>query len=185
MSDRFEIPRIVTAFMDLLKSDPSPTDLDIAVLDVDHQVDSSDPFVKVDQHVGIDASNFPTLLRQFRSHYMNLRKDRSAIHKDTFQLHNDLMDATSCLLCLCPDNSTAWGDRSRCVLFYLDTLNNQPFEQTHCRKDTVDRTDSFSLLQEELKFLNFLLTRHSNKYVRIQIPCRRSVPLQFLLKFWK
>lgn len=183
MSDRFEIPPIVTAFIGLLKSDPSPTDLDIAILDVDNQLDSSDPFVKVDQHVGIDASNLPTLVRQFRSHYMNLRKDRLAIHKDTFQFHNDLMDATSCLLCLCPDNSTAWGDRSRCLLFYLDTLDNKPAVQGPCRQYAVSRRDSFSLLQEELKFLNFLFTRHSNKYVRIHAPCR--LRYLFYTPFWK
>ena len=169
MTKRLEIPPIVTAFIGLLKSDPSPKDLDIAVLDVDYMLARSDPFVKVDQHVGIDASNLPTLVRQFCSHHKNLRKNRLAINTtDTYQWNHALMDATSCLLCLCPDNSTAWGDRSRCILFYLDTFDNKPAAD-QCRMDTVSKMDSISLLQEELIFLNFLFTRHSNKYVHVHM----------------
>jgi hypothetical protein len=160
-----DIPSKVTAFVNLLKSYPIPTDLDITVLDGNNYGSNNDAFVKVDQHFGIDAAQLPTLACQFRSYYTNLRKNplrltEGGFNKDTCQFNKDMMDATKSLLCVCPDNSTAWGDRSRSILFRIAAYDNKSVAAS-CLED--DMTDAVSLLQEELQFLNFLFTRHSSK----------------------
>ncbi len=50
-----------------------------------------------------------------------------------------------------------------------DEINDNKPAADQCRMDTVSKMDSISLLQEELIFLNFLFTRHSNKYVHVHM----------------
>lgn len=170
MSDIYrDIPSKVTAFVNLLKSYPIPTDLDITVLDGNNYGSNDNAFVKVDQHFGIDATQLPALACQFRSHYTNLRKNPlrltdGCFNKDTVQFNKDMMDATKSLLCVCPDNATAWGDRSRSILFHIAAYDNKSLASCLEHDGMMVAT---SLLQEELQFLNFLFTRHSSKYVRM------------------
>ena len=109
--------------------EPFPTELDICILD-------GETMIRVDQNVGIDAHHLPPLARDFRANYAHVR--RSICHETS------LVEATTCLLLVCPDHSTAWADRRRAL------FSKAPPQQTPLRA-----------YQAELTFLNFLFTKHS------------------------
>ena len=174
---RYEIPPSVTALVKLMKQEPLPTELDIAVLlhmndnDNDNDNDNAEQqenemtrtrlhnaFVKVDTHLGINAADLPLLAREFRAHYNTLRCLRNKCNDDGDVvslidiLHLDMMDATMCLLCVCPDHSTAWADRCRSILFLTSD---------EARREQEEKKGA--MFSEELQFLNLLFTRHSSK----------------------
>ena len=81
----------------------------------------------------------------------------------TSTLGNRIMDATTCLLLLCPDHPTAWADRRRLI---LHRQREEEMNGNTDRNDDDDNNDdnihsAHSLLQMELQFLNLLFTQHS------------------------
>ena len=69
---------------------------------------------------------------------------------DSILLRKRIMDATSCLLLVCPDNATAWADRRRCLLFAEGDAKG------HMSSRKVK-----SIFIAELRFLDLLFTHHS------------------------
>jgi hypothetical protein len=70
---------------------------------------------------------------------LDLPRLASDVRRDYWQYRGEhyLESSTKCLLLLCPDHATAWADRRR---YLLRTQGN---------------------LQEELSFLNLLMTKHT------------------------
>jgi hypothetical protein len=154
---------LVDAFVGLLNTPPRPTDLDIAVLE-DRDLLNNNYFVKIDTHIGINALHLPFLACQFRAQYTKLKQKSVTVQMDMVEM----MDATTSLLCVCPDNATAWADRSRAIVFCMAKNNQNDFFSTTTfpSSDTSEASMNFtSIFHDELQFLNLLFTRHSSKYV--------------------
>lgn len=121
----------VVRFLELLQE--KPTEFDIAILSDKASENLQDAFVLQDGALGVNALDLPYLARDFRQDYWKCRKSDGS--EDLL-----LWNVTKCLLLLCPDHATAWADRRR----YLLLLNN-------CRET----------LEEELTFVNLLMTKHT------------------------
>ncbi len=105
-------------------------------------------YAKIATHLGIHAPHLPMLARDFRTEYFSLRCIlRNCVDSDKIAnipewLFLRKLDATTCLLLVCPDHSTAWADRRRVLLGGGDSI------------DEVT-------LGREFDFLNLLFTQHS------------------------
>ena len=175
MSDGSPV-HVVDTLTQLLRQDP--VEFDIAIL---RSTEEGEPFILRDGHLGMHAGDLAWLARDFRRAYRstrpeflkqlradaeadscssNIKQEYEAAHDDSLRLAGErLLQITSCLLLVCPDNATAWADRKRAFLVQT-TINNV-------------------LWEKELQFLNLLMTKHTKaptswfhrKYVFQKIVC--------------
>lgn len=166
-------PRSVALLIGHLGGAPRPEEFNIAILPdacADVDVDGAGPpsrypegaFAKVGTHLGLHAPCLPMLAREFREEYASLRargRRRRRCHGSAEEEEEGggppesasasasarrMRDATSCLLLVCPDHSTAWADRRRAML-----------------AGTNGAGDDERALRDELDFCNLLFTQHS------------------------
>ena len=170
------LPSTVQALTKLLRQEPK--EFDIAILRApattdDEEGGSSDPFIlsECGNHLGLNAGDLAWVARDFRRAYRKVRP--------VFLIHTEaatstrgtdpqlalerLLQVTSCLLLVCPDNATAWADRKRALLA-------QQASNTEIGDDSL-------IWEDELRFLNLLMTKHTKaptswfhrKYVFLKI----------------
>jgi len=158
-------PEPVSVLAHLVKEEPKPTGLEIAILHIEEDnggdLDTypTNAFAKVGVHLGINGSDLPRLARDFQREYKSLRslfkaedycmldhtEEGADLYRENWRpLITRIRDATTCLLLVCPDNSTAWADRRRVVLNL-----------------TADENHAVGIYKEELTFINLLFTQHS------------------------
>lgn len=142
-------PSSVALLLDHLRAVPRPTELDIAILD-DAGPYPARSYARVDRHLGIHAPDLPRLARDFRGAYASLRRRRretteGGVGEGEVEASSGFLDATACLLLVCPDHSTAWADRRRALL--LD--------------GGLAAAEDERGLREELEFCDLLFTQHS------------------------
>lgn len=92
------------------------------------------------KYLGLDARSLPWITRTIRKDYRNLKRYVAPAVITDVSKRQKLFMATSCLLLVNPDHATAWADRRRCLLM---------------TKENHDRW------QDEIQFLNLLMTQHS------------------------
>ena len=140
----------ISILIHLIQSQPRATELNITILPISESSnDNQQPsyphrsYMKEGPHLGIHATDLPFLAKDFRTEYFSLRalqsqsKSKSQSKLQTINLDQRIMDASTCLLLVCPDHATAWADRRRILL---------------------KQEDDFG---DEILFLDFLFTQHS------------------------
>jgi len=171
-------PVAVTVLTSLLNENPVPTELGIAILRVDnddnhkhngeYQIISDknsyphNAFVKIETNLGINAADLPKLAHEYRQEHTTLRRillqSGSVVSRAPCQtLQDRIMKVTSCLLLLCPDNYTAWADRSRII----ESENKKICENK--RNIVAQENRQRQLLRDEITFINLIFTQHSKK----------------------
>ena len=160
-------PGSIKTLKNILQTEPIPKNFEITILPIYNDLESTttnddsstvsleDCFMKVDTHLGIHAPTLPLLAREFRKEYYFLRRQKISLHEDTQHqqqqaintgtMQQRMLDATQCLLLVCPDNATAWADRRRLMLSMLSN----------------DVQKIISLFENEIQFLNLLFSQHS------------------------
>mmetsp|Transcript_4109 Transcript_4109/g.11309 ORF Transcript_4109/g.11309 Transcript_4109/m.11309 type:complete len:465 (-) Transcript_4109:64-1458(-) len=190
MSARRQQPESARILLGLLRDHPVPEDIEIAVLRVeDDESDESNlssadkyprnAFAKQGAHLGLNAFDLPKLARDFRDDYRSIRSDFRRAHRqhtgndpddDKEQaLSSQIIDATTCLLVLCPDHATAWSDRKR-ALSLME-------RQCKCGR-SEDRSSGALCFVSELNFLDILFSQHSkapNSWTHRKWICRKIV----------
>jgi Protein prenyltransferase alpha subunit repeat len=138
----------VQRFYELIQTDP--VEFDIAILRGADE--DGDPFVVQDGHLGLHAGDLAWLARDFRQSYRKARQDyaaellqKSTTYSSNINVSSKILEITSCLLLLCPDNATAWADRKRALL----ALTNDP------------STGNSGIWAKELQFVSLLMTKHT------------------------
>lgn len=156
----------VEALTKLLRQEPKEFDIAIlrapAISDDDGEAGGiSDPFIlsECGVHLGLNAGDLAWVARDFRRAYREVRP-AFLIHieaaaattagADSQLARKRLLQVTSCLLLVCPDNATAWADRKRALLA----------QQASTRKTGNDSLIGYSW-DKELRFLNLLMTKHT------------------------
>ena len=150
-------PESIKILITILQTEPVPRNFEITILPNYNDFESTtkdssivsleDCFMKVDTHLGIHAPTLPFLAREFRKEYYFLRRQQRSHPEDQQQpMQQRMLDATQCLLLVCPDNATAWADRRRQMLS-ISSDN--------------DLSKNMSLFENEILFLNLLFSQHS------------------------
>jgi len=152
--------------------DENPVEFDIAILrdcnnndtsddnnKEDEEEGQKDPFILQEGHLGLHAGDLAWLARDFRRTYRAYRPafmefiesepnnsittSNQKVWQGNELLPERILQATSCLLLVCPDNATAWADRKRALLC---------LQLTHSTRQ---------LWTKELWFVNLVMTKHS------------------------
>ena len=154
MSSSDELPLVIKKLSALL--DQKPSEFQITILptvqnnDDDNDKPSSqqlsldESIVLIDgKYLGLDARTLPWITREIRQCYKRCRKadDKNVMNSLRQEI---LLSVTRCLLLVNPDHATAWADRRRC-----------------CCSISTDRESSQDCWQQEVVFLNLLMTQHS------------------------